>query len=154
MDQGELDAVLLNVDATVAAQLSGKYKQIGDLSTEYVKATGNVPVYVTLASTESYAADHCSELVAFSNAMRDGVKNVQSDDQAWINYAKDLKMADPKAPKALKDLLGENLRWEWNQKTVDGAVAMIESLIPILGANDFVKESPKGLFSLDYVATK
>lgn len=153
MDQGELDAVLMGSTATVVTQLTGKYKQIGDLSTEYIKATGTIPVHVTLATTETYAADHCSELVAFSNAMRDGVKYVQSDDKAWDNYAADLKLTDPKAPKALQALLGENFRTDWDQKQVDGEIAMIESLIPILGAKDFVSESPAGLFSLDYAAT-
>ena len=154
MDQGELDAVLTGSTATVVTQLSGKYKQIGDLSTEYIKATGTIPVHLALASTETYAADHCSELVAFSNAMRDGVEYVQSDDKAWDKYAESLKLTDPKAPKALQKLLGPNFRTDWDQKQVDGMVKLIESLIPILGADDFVKESPKGLFSLDYVATK
>ena len=153
MDQGELDAVLLGSTATVVTQLTGKYKQIGDLSTEYIKAMGTVPVHLTLATTETYAADHCSELVAFSNAMRDGVKYVQSDGKAWVNYAATLKLTDPKAPKALQALLGENFRTDWDQKTVDGEVAMIESLIPILGAKEFVSKSPAGLFSLDYAAT-
>jgi ABC-type nitrate/sulfonate/bicarbonate transport system substrate-binding protein len=154
MDQGELDAVLTGSTATVVTELTGKYKKIGDLSTEYIEATGTIPVHLALASTETYAADHCSELVAFSNAMRDGVEYVQSDDKAWDRYAESLKLTDPKAPKALQALLGENFRTAWDQKQVDGMVKLIESLIPILGADDFVKESPKGLFSLDYVATK
>ena len=68
MDQGELDAVLTGSTATVVTELTGKYKKIGDLSTEYIEATGTIPVHLALASTETYAADHCSELVAFSNA--------------------------------------------------------------------------------------
>jgi hypothetical protein len=146
--------VLTGSTATVVTELTGKYKKIGDLSTEYIEATGTIPVHLALASTETYAADHCSELVAFSNAMRDGVAYVQSDDKAWDRYAESLKLTDPKAPKALQALLGENFRTAWDQKQVDGMVKLIESLIPILGADDFVKESPKGLFSLDYVATK
>ncbi|MHA6696095.1 ABC transporter substrate-binding protein [Homoserinimonas sp. A520] len=153
MDQGELDAVLTGSTATVVTQLSGKYKKIGDLSTEYIEATGTIPVHLALASTETYAADHCSELVAFSNAMRDGVEYVQSDDEAWTRYAESLKLTDPDAPQALQELLGQNFRTSWDQKQVDGMHKLIESLIPILGADDFVSESPEGLFSLDYVAT-
>lgn len=150
MDQGELDAVLLGSTATVVTELTGDYKKIGDLSTQYIEATGNSPLHVTLASTESYAADHCSELVAFSTAMRDGVAYVQGDDEAWVRYAKDLKLDDPRAPKALQELLGANFRTEWDQKTVDGTLALINSLVPILGAEDFVSESPEGLFRLTY----
>jgi ABC-type nitrate/sulfonate/bicarbonate transport system substrate-binding protein len=146
-------AVLLGSTATVVTQLTEEYKQIGDLSTEYIDATGIAPVHLALTSTDSYAAEHCSELVAFSNAMRDGVDYVRNDKTAWKTYAETLELADPKAPAALQELLGANFRTEWDADQVEGMTAMIESLIPILGADEFVPEVPEGLFSLDYTAT-
>ncbi len=154
LGQGELDAVLLGSTATVVTQLEGKYRQIGDLSSEYIEATGIAPVHLGIVSTDSYAADHCSELVAFSNAMRDGVEYVQADDEAWERYAETLDLTDPKAPKALQDLLGANFRTEWDEKQVEGITKMLESFIPILGEEDFIPEVPDGLFRLEFVATE
>jgi ABC-type nitrate/sulfonate/bicarbonate transport system substrate-binding protein len=153
LGQGELDAILLGSTATVVTQLEDKYRQIGDLSTEYEDATGIAPVHLALTTTDSYAADHCSELVAFSNAMRDGTKYVQENDEAWENYAETLELSDPNAPEALQELLGANFRTEWDEEQVEGITAMLESFIPILGEEEFISEVPEGLFRLDYVAT-
>ena len=153
LDKGEIDAILAGSTASVAAELSGKYKQIADLSGGYQKAAGTKPVYLGPVSTDSYAADHCGQLKAFSNAMRDAVKYVQSDDKAWTDYAAKIKMTDPKAPKALQDLLGSNFVTEWDAKQIEGMNALLDSLIPILGEKDFVATVPKGLFRLDFQAT-
>lgn len=154
MDQGELDGVLLGSTATVLTQLEGELTQIGDLSAEYEEATGVVPVHVAMASTDSYAEGHCSELVAFSNAMRDGVEYVQSDDESWKEYAQTLDIQDPQAPEALREVLGANFRSTWDQGQVDGLSTMLESFIPILGSEDFIAEVPEGLFRMEFVATE
>ena len=153
LDQGEIDAAMLGSTATVVTQLAGETTQIGDLSTEYLEATGIAPVHLALASTDSYAEDHCSELVAFSNAMRDGVAHVQEDEEAWVEYAKTLELTDPDAPEALRELLGANFRTEWDEEQVEGITAMLESFIPILGADEFTSEIPDGLFRMEFVAT-
>ncbi len=74
LDKGEIDAYLAGSTASVDAKLSGKYKQIADLSSGYEEAVGTHPVYLGPVSTDSYAKDHCSELKAFSNAMHDAVE--------------------------------------------------------------------------------
>jgi ABC-type nitrate/sulfonate/bicarbonate transport system substrate-binding protein len=152
MDNGDLDAVLLGSTATIVTQLTGQYKQIGALSSEYLDITGVVPVHLALTSTDSYAEDHCSELVAFSNAIREGIEFVQGSDEAWVSYAEALKLTDPKAPATLQAETGGNFRSAWDQEQVDGISAMLEAMIPILGADKFIAEVPDGLFRLEYRA--
>lgn len=153
LGQGEVDAILLGSTATVVAELGGEFKRIGDLSAEYEEAMGAVPVHVALTSTDSYAAEHCSELVAFSNAIRDGVEHVRDDPEAWVEYAQTLEIADEGAPQALQEGLGGNFRTEWDQAQLDGLATMLEAFVPILGADEFIEEVPDGLFRTEFVAT-
>ncbi len=154
LGQGEVDAALFGSTATVVEQLRGEFKKIGDLSTEYEEVMGVAPVHLALTTTDSYAADHCSELVAFSNAMRDAVAHVQADPNAWVEYAETLKLTDPDAPEALQEVLGTNFRTKWDEAQVEGMTTMLETFIPILGAEDFIPEVPEGLFRSEFVATE
>lgn len=152
LDNGNIDAYLAGTTATVSATLSGKYRELIDLANGYEKAAGTPPIYLGLAATDSYAAEHCSNLKAFSRALADAVDYVKSDSAAWTDYAEQIKMTDPRAPQALQDRLGGTLDTEWDAAQVTGMKQLLTSLIPILGEKDFVSEIPKGLFRLDYQA--
>lgn len=148
LDSGELDAVHLGSTATIVTQLGGKYKQIVDLVPDYVDAMGAPPAYLTFATKESYAAEHCSELAAFSNAVRDAVGHLQTDDEAWADYVNSLKITDPDAQQALKALLDADSLVDWDQEQIESAKEMLEAFIPILGEEEFISEVPDGLFIL------
>ena len=154
LDQGNIDAMLSGSTGTVQALLSGKYKSITDLSGDYEEAIGDQPTHVGSVTTESYAADHCGELIAVSNALRDAVDYVRNNDEVWTNYAAELEMTDPDAPAMLKRVLGPSFVSEWNADRLKANEELLASMIPILGTEDFISEVPEGLFSLDYSATK
>jgi NitT/TauT family transport system substrate-binding protein len=153
LDKGNVDAVLTVDTDSVNADLSGKYKKILDLSEGYKKAFGTNPMFVGLVSTDSYAKANCSTLKAFSKAQSDTVEYVKSHDSAWTDYAQQIKMTDPAAPKALQKL-SSSFTTGWDATQVKSVTGLLESMIPILGAKHFVSAVPQGLFSLDYWTTK
>jgi hypothetical protein len=74
---------------------------------------------------------------------------LQSHDQVWSDYAKQIKLTDPRAPKMLKERVGTRYIAKWDQAQQNEEIKLIERLIPVLGEDKFVSEVPEGLFRLD-----
>lgn len=151
LDKGEVEGALLVDTGSVSADLSGKYRKVLDLNSGYQEAFGANPMFVGLVTTESYAAGHCGEVTAFAAAYREAVEYLRSNDEAWQAYAESLEFTQDGAAEALQGLSTE-MQTEWDAGQVDEATALLESLIPILGTEDFVSELPDGLFDTTYWA--
>jgi ABC-type nitrate/sulfonate/bicarbonate transport system substrate-binding protein len=149
LDAGNIDAALIGTTATVQALLSGKYRTLSDISADYQSAFGNLPGHVLAATTDEYAASHCGVLNAFSGALDDTVAFIQTDPNVWADYAKKIELTDPRAPEMLHERVASRYIADWNQKQADAEAALIEQLIPVLGAKDFVPAVPDGLFRTD-----
>lgn len=149
LDKGEVDAVLTVDTDTVQADLTGKYNKILVLSDAYEDAFGTNPMFVGLVSNEAFAENNCSALQAFYNAQMDTIDYVKSHDEVWKNYADSLKVTDPAAPAALQKLAA-SFTTDWSEEEVKSVTDLLETLIPILGSDAFIKNVPEGLFDLDY----
>lgn len=149
LDEGNVDAALIGTTATVKALLSEKYKELSDISADYQSAIGRPPGHVTVASYDEFAAQNCGALKAFSAALDDTVAYIHDNDEVWANYAENIKLTDPKAPAMLKERVGSRYIAEWNQAQADAEADLVERLIPVLGAKNFVSEVPDGLFRVD-----
>lgn len=146
LDEGNIDAALIGTTTTVQALLSGKYKELSDISADYQKVIGSPPGHVTVASTDQFADHNCGALKAFSEALDDTIAYIHDNDQVWADYAKKIKLTDPKAPAMLKERVGSRYITTWDQKQADAEADLIKRLIPVLGAKNFVSEVPDGLF--------
>jgi ABC-type nitrate/sulfonate/bicarbonate transport system substrate-binding protein len=149
LDEGNIDAALIGTTATVQALLSGKYRVLSDISEDYQSTFGKLPGHVLAATTDDYAASHCGVLNAFSAALDDTVAFIQTDDAVWADYAKKIELTDPRAPQLLKERVASRYIADWNQEQADAEAALIERLIPVLGADNFVPAVPEGLFRTD-----
>jgi ABC-type nitrate/sulfonate/bicarbonate transport system substrate-binding protein len=146
LDEGNIDAALIGTTATVQALLSGKYKELSDISGDYQAAIGSPPGHVTVASNDEFAKQNCGALKAFSEALDDTVEYIRTDDQVWADYAKKIQLTDPKAPAMLKERVGSRYIATWDQKQADAEADLVQRLIPVLGAENFVAKVPDGLF--------
>jgi ABC-type nitrate/sulfonate/bicarbonate transport system substrate-binding protein len=149
LDEGNVDAALIGTTATVQALLSGKYRVLSDISEDYQSEFGKLPGHVLAATTDDYAASHCGVLNAFSAALDDTVAFIQSDQEVWANYARQIGLTDPRAPQMLQERVASRYIAEWDQEQADAEAALIEQLIPVLGAANFVPAVPDGLFRTD-----
>jgi len=149
LDEGNIDAALIGTTATVQALLSGKYRVLSDISEDYQSQFGNLPGHVLAATTDDYAESHCGVLNAFSAALDDTVNFIQTDPNVWIDYAKKIELTDPRAPQTLQERVASRYIPEWNQEQADAEAALIQQLIPVLGADNFVPAVPDGLFRTD-----
>jgi ABC-type nitrate/sulfonate/bicarbonate transport system substrate-binding protein len=149
LDAGNIDAALIGTTATVQALLSGKYRTLSDISEDYQSAFGKLPGHVLGATTDDYAESHCGVLNAFSGALDDTVAFIQTDPNVWADYAKKIELTDPRAPQMLKERVGSRYIADWNQEQADAESKLIEQLIPVLGADNFVPAVPDGLFRTD-----
>jgi ABC-type nitrate/sulfonate/bicarbonate transport system substrate-binding protein len=149
LDAGNIDAALIGTTATVQALLSGKYRTLSDISGDYQDAFGKLPGHVLAATTDEYAAANCGVLNAFSAALDDTVKFIQTDPSVWTDYAKKIELTDPRAPAMLQERVGSRYIADWNQQQADAEAALITQLIPVLGADNFVPAVPAGLFRVD-----
>lgn len=149
LDEGNIDAALIGTTATVQALLSGKYKELSDVSADYQATAGNLPGHVTVASTDEFAKQNCGALKAFSSALRDTVEYMRRDDQVWADYAKNIQLTDPRAPAMLKERVGSRYITTWDQKQADAEADLVRRLIPVLGAENFVSAVPDGLFRVN-----
>lgn len=149
LDQGKVDAALVGTTATVKALLSGKYKELSDISADYQASLGKPPAHVLVASYDEYVKKNCGALKAFSAALDDSIKYIKTNDQVWADYAKEIELTDPKAPALLKERVGSRYIDTWDQAQADAEADLIKRLIPVLGAKDFVAEVPEGLFQVE-----
>ncbi|GAA3108320.1 hypothetical protein GCM10010464_84000 [Pseudonocardia yunnanensis] len=149
LDAGNIDAALIGTTATVQALLSGKYRTLSDISEDYQAAFGKLPGHVLGATTDDYAESHCGVLNAFSGALDDTVAFIQTDPNVWADYAKKIELTDPRAPQMLKERVGSRYIADWNQEQADAEAKLIEQLVPVLGADNFVPAVPDGLFRTD-----
>jgi NitT/TauT family transport system substrate-binding protein len=149
MDQGRIDGALLGTTATIQALLSGKYRVVSDMAVDYEKKFGRLPGHVVAASTDDYAAKNCDVLMAFSAALSDTLAFMRTHDTVWADYAKQIKLTDPRAPGLLKERAGTRYIGAWDQAQENEETKLIQRLIGVLGADRFVSEVPKGLFRLD-----
>ncbi len=88
-------------------------------------------------------------LNAFSAALDDTVAFIQTDPDVWSDYAKKIELTDPRAPEMLHERVASRYIPDWNQQQADAEAKLIEQLIPVLGADDFVPAVPAGLFRTD-----
>lgn len=149
LDEGNIDAALIGTTATVQALLSGKYKELSDISADYQSAIGAPPGHVTVASNDEFANKNCGALKAFSAALDDTIDYIHEDDQVWADYAKKIQLTDPKAPAMLKERVGSRYITKWDQAQADAETDLVKRLIPVLGAKNFVSEVPDGLFRVE-----
>jgi len=149
LDAGNIDAALIGTTATVQALLSGKYRTLSDISEDYQSAFGKLPGHVLAATTDDYAESHCGVLNAFSGALDDTVAFIQTDPNIWADYAKKIELTDPRAPQMLQERVASRYIADWDQEQADAEAKLIEQLIPVLGADNFVSAVPDGLFRTD-----
>lgn len=149
LDKGNIDAALIGTTTTVEALLSGKYKELSDISEDYQSSIGSLPGHVTVASTDQFASQNCGALNAFKAALHDAIDYIHTQDEVWTDYAKKIGLTDPRAPQLLKERAGSRYISEWDQKQADAEADLIKRLIPVLGEKDFVSAVPEGLFRVD-----
>lgn len=149
LDAGNVDAALIGTTATVQALLSGKYRVLSDISQDYQSRFGKLPGHVLAATTDDYAQGHCGVLNAFSATLDDTVSFIQNDRQVWADYAKKIGLNDPRAPQVLRERVAPRYIATWDRKQADAEAALIDQLIPVLGADQFVRGVPPGLFRTD-----
>ncbi|WP_433290238.1 ABC transporter substrate-binding protein [Pseudonocardia sp. CA-142604] len=149
LDAGNVDAALIGTVATVRAMLSDKYRVLSDISEDYQEQFGKLPGHVMVASTDEYAESHCGVLNALSAALDDTIAFIQSDQNVWADYARSVDLTDPRAPQLLQERVASRYIPDWTQEQVDAESRLIEQLIPVLGADNFVPAVPEGLFRTD-----
>jgi ABC-type nitrate/sulfonate/bicarbonate transport system substrate-binding protein len=149
LDEGNIDAALIGTTATVKAMLSDEYRVLSDISEDYQATFGKPPGHVMAATTDDYAESHCGVLNAFSAALDDTVAFIQTDQTVWADYAKKIELTDPRAPQLMQERVASRYIADWNEDQADAEAALIEQLIPVLGADNFVPAVPDGLFRTD-----
>ncbi|MHA6622961.1 ABC transporter substrate-binding protein [Pseudonocardia sp. DLS-67] len=149
LDEGNVDAALVGTVATVQAMLSDEYRVLSDISEDYQERFGKLPGHVMAATTDDYAEGHCGVLNALSGALDDTIAFIQADGGVWADYAKKIELTDPRAPQLLQERVASRYIADWDQGQADAEAALIEQLIPVLGADNFVPAVPDGLFRTD-----
>lgn len=150
LDQGQLDAVILGVDATGVQQYLGDYRQIVNLTTDFPDEFGFDALYLGPVTTEEYASAHCGEVRAYVSAIRDAILDIQQNPAVWDAYVEAIgQPAD--AAETFQNLYANGFRTAWGEEQVDGMKQLVETLTPYLDPT-FPDEVDPGLFSLDYPA--
>jgi NitT/TauT family transport system substrate-binding protein len=95
IEQGQLDATIMYNDFTPGMVASGQYRQLLRIK-DLVNQLGipDTP-YIIFAARLDYAAANPMNIKAFLAAYRDAIGIMNSDDSAWVEAAKTLKIVDP-----------------------------------------------------------
>jgi NitT/TauT family transport system substrate-binding protein len=147
LDQGQLDAIVLDAAGTAYEVSTGNYTELVDLTADYNAKEGYSPLYLGPVTTDDYAQKNCSAVRAFNSALRDGVQYVLNNSSVWTEYAASL--GQPDAAASFQKLYSSSFVTTWTQTDVDAMKKLINDLLPYLDPS-FPQTIPDGLFSLNY----
>jgi ABC-type nitrate/sulfonate/bicarbonate transport system substrate-binding protein len=150
LDKGSVQASLISSGGIVPAMLTGKYKILVKLADLYQQEYNGTPCEVVGATTESWATANKAELTGFSKALAESISYVQNTQSVWANYAKSVKVTDPKAPAMYQQYVGNAFLSKWDQTAINTQNQFMTQLIGVLGAANFVSSVPKGLYTTAY----
>lgn len=148
LDQGQLDAVILGVNATGVQKYVDEYRQIVSLTTDFSGEFGFDALYLGPVTTEEYAEAHCGEVRAYVSAIRDAIEDIRSNPEVWVEYVDAIGQPED-AAEVFQALYSDGFRGDWGPEQVDGMKKLITTLTPYLDPS-FPEEVDPGLFSLDY----
>jgi ABC-type nitrate/sulfonate/bicarbonate transport system substrate-binding protein len=149
LDRGDLAAALVGTTESLMLPLTGKYRVLMDLSSEWEKRAGRAPAHVTIATNEDFAKAHPDILKRYLAAYLDAVKYVRSHPAIWQDYAKRIKLTESGAAEALRDNMGPRIIDKWDKEQIKAELDFLEAAREILGPK-VLKEIPKGLFTDAY----
>ena len=95
IEQGQLDATIMYNDFTPGMVASGQYRQLLRIKDLVNQLSIPDAPYIIFATRLDYAATHPMNIKAFLAAYRDAIGIMNSDDAAWVEAAKTLKIVDP-----------------------------------------------------------
>jgi ABC-type nitrate/sulfonate/bicarbonate transport system substrate-binding protein len=149
LDRGDLAAALVGTTESLRFPLTGKYRVIMDLSSEWEKRAGRAPAHVTIATNDDFAKAHPDILKRYLTAYLDAVKYVRSHPEVWEDYAKRIRFTEPGAAAALRDAMGPRIVDKWDKEQIKAQLEFLEAARQILGPK-VLKEVPKGLITDAY----
>jgi NitT/TauT family transport system substrate-binding protein len=98
LEQGQLDAAHVFNNLTPDMIVTGKFRIMSQIKDE-VDALGlpSTP-FLFWAASDTYAAAHPNNVMAFVEAYRDAVEILRTDDSAWVAHATELGMPEAAIP--------------------------------------------------------
>ncbi|MEF2978460.1 ABC transporter substrate-binding protein [Subtercola sp. YIM 133946] len=147
MDQGQLDAIVLDAAGTAYQVNAGNYTELVDLTADYNAKLGYSPLYLGPVTTDSYAQQNCSAVRAYNSALRDAVQYILSNSSVWTDYAASL--GQPEAAASFQKLYTSSFVTTWTQTEIDAMKKLIKDLLPYLDPS-FPQDIPDSLFTLNY----
>lgn len=148
MDNDQLDVVVLGADGGALQRAAGENRMIVDLGVDFPKEFGFDAVYLSPVTTESYAAENCGAVRAFTSALHDALVDITENSEVWSTYAE--AVGHPDKADAFHDAYTASLLTEYGPQEVESMKKLMEAITPFLNP-DFPTEVDPDLFSLAYL---
>jgi ABC-type nitrate/sulfonate/bicarbonate transport system substrate-binding protein len=149
LDQGELDAALLDTIFSIRVQLEDGYRILAQIPTDYADEVGGDPAHVVMTSSEAFMSENEAVIVAFVAAYQDTMAFIEDNPEVWDQFAEDMELDDPNAGEVTREFLGGTYVTTWDEDQLAVQEALLETLIEIEADDAFLSEIPDGFFDLE-----
>ncbi|MFB6102249.1 MAG: ABC transporter substrate-binding protein [Haloplanus sp.] len=132
---------------------TGPYENVlpvSDLVQRLSETDNKLPLAAFLTS-ETYLDEERETVRAFTDAYRDAVDRLRTDDDLWEEISEKLMTYDdPAVMRAVRDGWREMVVSDWDEESVDGMYRLFDHLKSVAGAEALgVDEIPDGTFNTD-----
>ncbi|MFB6102251.1 MAG: ABC transporter substrate-binding protein [Haloplanus sp.] len=148
--EGTVDAAFQFWPLVPEITATGPYVEVSPVSDLVQRLSGTerkLPI-ATFLTGESYVESNRETVRAFTDAYRDAVDRLRTDDDLWTDIGSKLMTTDdPAVARAVRDGWREMVVRDWNAETVDGMSRLFGHLKSVAGAEALgVDEIPDGTF--------
>ena len=151
LENGELDAILVQNPQVVQLLETGKFRSIASLGDIWREKSGQDPLFVSVAMNEVWAKANPDVAKRFVAAYKEALEYLKARPDVWPELAKILGIKTEAGAKLLRERTAGNLLTKWNKKFIDEQYRYAAEVIKVFGeSKEFPKQIPDGLFDMSY----
>lgn len=118
LGKGEIDAVQMLDPIAIQMIESGDFRTLGNVSADYKKNLGSVPILVTLGATEEFGEKNPQAVTAYIQAYREAVQALNSNADLWKEVATQVGIKTPEGTKLFQERSQPTYVTKWDDAVV------------------------------------
>lgn len=151
LENGELDAILVQNPQVVQLLETGKFRSIASLGDIWREKAGQDPLFVSVAMNETWAKANPDIAKRFVAAYKEAIEYLKTHADVWPEMAKSLGIKTEAGAKLLRERTAGGLLTKWDKKFIDEQYRYAAEVIKVFAeAKEFPKQIPEGTLDMGY----
>lgn len=151
LENGELDAIMVQNPQVVQLLETGKFRSIASLGDIWREKSGQDPLFVSVVMHEAWAKANPDIAKRFVAAYKESLEYLKTHPDVWPEMARVLGIKTEAGAKLLRERTAGHLLTKWDKKFIDEQYRYAAEVIKVFAeAQEFPKQIPEGTFDMSY----